>query len=163
MLIATTNLRSETMYAIHATTHRPLTRPAKIRTIPNPAVFPYGELISPELDRVGGTYDEQHRQQLCINQEMIQLIERLSSKVNYEPWLMGKWVHRRQTSDITRVVTTSFGYRGRHRLDGKYYFLDLGSTLGEVPFLFPTAEIAIKAVELKLSDLDEAWIFKWLR
>lgn len=147
------------MYAAPIAPHQ---RPVKPNRLPNADDFPYGEVISPVWDRIGGGYDEHNRKQLCVDRGTVKLIERLSAKITYEPWIMGKWVHRRGKTDITRVVTTSYGYRSLNRLDDRYHFLCLATTLAEVPFLFPMAEIAIKAMEIKLQGLDEAWIFSWL-
>lgn len=140
----------------------PCQRPARPNRLPNPDDFPYGEVITPTWDRIGGVYDEHDRKQLCIDPVTIEQIEQLSATFPYEPWIMGKWVHRRRKIDVTRVVTTRYGYRALHRPGFGYSFRCLASALAEVPFLFPTAEIAIKAMEIKLRGLEEAWIFSWL-
>lgn len=147
------------MYATPTTPHQRLAKPNRL---PSANDFPYGEEICPVWDRIGGVYDEHNRKQLCVDHGIIDQIEQLSAKITYKPWIMGKWVHQRQKRDVTRVVATRYGYRSLHRLDGRYHFLCLASTLAEVPFLFPTAEIAIKAMEIKLHGLEEAWMFSWL-
>ena len=107
------------MYAAPIGSERPSAKP---NALPNAEMFPYGDVISPSWDRIGGYYEERNRTQLCLYRDKVQMVEQLSPKVSYEPWLRGKWVHRREKRDITRVVTTSFGYRGLHRLEGRYYF-----------------------------------------
>lgn len=123
--------------------------------------FMFGEVIQPGWDRIGGYLEESGRKQLCLTEEELKQLRELSTTFTYEPWRMGKWVHRRpgRSGVDTRVSVTKHGFRAFHTVHGNYRIL--GHTLAEMPLLFPTAEDAIIATEIALRDLPEGWTLQW--
>jgi hypothetical protein len=131
----------------------------RVREMP----FSYGSIIEPPSEEIIGHYDRHHQKELCISEEELQRLEELSRTVQYAPWCMGKWVHRRPYPvDFTRVVKTRRGYRALHRRSARDWLHTLGNLLAGVPLLFPTAEGAIAASEVTLHELPGTGMLTWL-
>jgi hypothetical protein len=136
-------------------TPRPATKLGDVNT------FPFGAVIRPDSDLIGGYHEESGRSQICIPKDHWESLRDLN--IDYEPWKIGLWVSHRpkRPSEFTRVVTTRYGYRALHydRLEGSRI---LGHTFAGVPIVFPTAEDAILATEAKLQGAPESGVYEWL-
>src|ERR1700690_3460987 len=124
-------------------------------------MFPFGALIRPDSDLIGGHSEESGYTQICIPQAYLQCLRGLN--IDYDPWKIGLWVSRRpkRPRENTRVVSTRYGYRVEHhtRNDG---WRILGHTFAGVPMLFPTVQDAIRAAEAKLQALPESGVYEWV-
>jgi hypothetical protein len=119
-------------------------------------LFPFGEIIRPERDLIGGYTWEHERQQLCVDQDTLKIISRLSKNADHGPWKMGRSVHRRVAPcDRHRVVSTYVGWRVLSRVKLRDGYHALGHCLVEMPVLFPSANVAIAVSELFIANRSE--------
>jgi hypothetical protein len=143
------------MTSVVTITPRPATKLGDVDT------FPFGTVIRPDSDLIGGYGEESGRSQICISKDFWQCLRDLN--IDYKPWKKGLWVSTRpkRPREVTRVETTRFGYRALHytRVEG---WRILGHTFAGVPMLFPTVEDAILATEAKLQRVPESGVYEWL-
>lgn len=141
----------------------PATQSKKRRARATDVAFSYGAIIEPPSEEIIGHYGHSHQKELCIWEEELRRLEELSRTLQYVPWRMGKWVHRRPYPvEFTRVVKTRSGYRALHRRSRGDWLHTLGNLLTGIPLLFPSAEGAIAATEVALHELPEAGMLTWL-
>ncbi len=130
-------------------TPRPATKLGDVDT------FPFGAVIRPDSDLIGGYGEESGRSQICIPKDYWQCLRDLD--IDFEPWRIGLWVSRPQRCQFIRVVTTRYGYRALYN-----GWQILGHIFAGVPLLFPTVEDAILATEAKLRGVPESGVYEWL-
>ena len=75
---------------MYATATAPDQRPRNPNRLPNADDFPYGKVICPARDRIGGVHDERNREQLCVDDGIIKQIEQLSAKNHLRPVAHGQ-------------------------------------------------------------------------
>src|SRR2546425_11238242 len=103
--------------------------------------FPFGQIVIPENDTIGGYDKESGRMQLCVNEEVLRRLSVHSKAVDWSAWKRGPCVCTKGRRDITRVSKTHHGWRAYHRIyNGRGCRHILGYVLGDLPLLFPTVE-----------------------
>src|SRR5262245_14555710 len=129
--------------------------------------FPYGEVIQPERDQIGGYLHECGRQQVCIDRDTLKSMSRFirRRRIQALPWKTGVWVHcRTEPRDLHRVVSTRFGWRVQHSVPPRGPWNTLGHSRVDMPLLFPTAATAIAAAEILIQAPTSKFAYLiWLK